>query len=155
MCFGRGGQLELACPCGLRADACAAVPSQLPGLLEKGFQQLSSFLRNPSVQSKISVTQDPRAGVGGRGCSRLPVHRPEGHTYRNGRPAAGTGFPFRGSQGRQLSSSSHGLPDPRRKQRDTDKWPDFFFSFLLGQVSLALNSNFKAKSDSGGGGPGG
>lgn len=30
------------------------------------------------------------------------------------------------SQDTQLSSPSHALPDPRRKQRDTDKWPGFF-----------------------------
>lgn len=47
---------------------------------------------------------------------------------------------FWGLRGRQLSSPSHTPPDPRRKQRDSDKWPVFPLSpwtlcvlpFLLG-----------------------
>lgn len=41
---------------------------------------------------------------------------------------------FWGLRGRQLSSPSHTPPDPRRKQRDSDKWPAFF-PFLLGHCA--------------------
>lgn len=136
-------------------DTRPAAVSLLLGLLEKRRERLWSFLgRNPRVQNKIPVTQGPGACAQAPGqrlsCwaqpgSECPRVMPPGSTWPRHR------FLLSGdSQDRQLSTPSHTLPDPRRKQRDTDTWTDFFPPFLLGQVSIALNSNSKANSDSGG-----
>lgn len=53
----------------------------------------------------------------------LSLAQPELHPQEQAPALAGFIFPG-DSQDRQLSTPSRARPDPRRKQRDTDKWPD-------------------------------
>lgn len=131
---GLGTMLPLACSVGW---APAPPAPQLPGLVNSHESLVSPLMFQARTWWPRSwACLCPEAGAS-QADPDLEQRRALKVTAAEQAPGHWHSLTFWGLRGRQLSSPSHTPPDPRRKQRDSDKWPAFF-PFLLGHCVPSL-----------------